>query len=103
MRSVVVVFPASMWAMMPMLRYCSSGVVRGICEAVSYEALCDPGGPSLPGCPLTAKMRLDQTPHTGAGVHPPSPGALAAAARVGTQGASRPLTEAGAPHHAPAA
>src|SRR6266699_5539515 len=30
MRSVVVVFPASMWAMMPMLRIWSSGVVRGI-------------------------------------------------------------------------
>jgi hypothetical protein len=30
MRSVVVVFPASMWAMMPMFRYCSSGVVRAI-------------------------------------------------------------------------
>src|SRR5215208_6266799 len=30
MRSVVVVFPASMCAMMPMFRYCSSGVVRGM-------------------------------------------------------------------------
>src|SRR3989441_1069701 len=30
MRSVVVVFPASMWAMMPMFRMRSSGVVRGI-------------------------------------------------------------------------
>src|SRR5437879_4396906 len=30
MRSVVVVFPASMWAMMPMLRILSSGVVRAI-------------------------------------------------------------------------
>src|SRR5690554_2603726 len=28
MRSVVVVLPASMWAMMPMLRYRSSGVTR---------------------------------------------------------------------------
>src|SRR5436190_23274246 len=30
MRSVVVVFPASMWAMMPMLRVRLSGVWRGI-------------------------------------------------------------------------
>src|SRR5687768_16987112 len=30
MRSVVVVFPASMWAMMPILRYRSSGVSRAI-------------------------------------------------------------------------
>src|SRR5208283_2403407 len=30
MRSVVVVFPASMWAMMPMFRVLSSGVVRGM-------------------------------------------------------------------------
>jgi hypothetical protein len=29
---VVVVFPASMWAMMPMLRVRSSGVWRGILE-----------------------------------------------------------------------
>src|ERR1700694_2061831 len=36
MRSVVVVFPASMWAMMPMFRILSSGVVRGI--AVLYSA-----------------------------------------------------------------
>src|SRR5579864_5495428 len=32
MRSVVVVLPASMWAMMPMLRYRSRGVVRGMGE-----------------------------------------------------------------------
>jgi hypothetical protein len=30
MRSVVVVLPASMCAMMPMFRYCSSGVFRGM-------------------------------------------------------------------------
>src|SRR5882672_1787836 len=36
MRSVVVVFPASMWAMMPMFRTLSSGVVRGI--SVLYSA-----------------------------------------------------------------
>src|SRR6266496_2808323 len=36
MRSVVVVFPASMWAMMPMFRIRSSGVVRGI--AILYSA-----------------------------------------------------------------
>src|SRR5919201_2031852 len=30
MRSVVVVFPASMWAMMPMLRSLASSVLRGI-------------------------------------------------------------------------
>src|SRR5438093_13599061 len=35
MRSVVVVLPASMWALMPMLRYLSMGVVRGI----SYHVL----------------------------------------------------------------
>src|SRR5438876_10183301 len=36
MRSVVVVFPASMWAMMPMFRILSSAVVRGI--AFLYSA-----------------------------------------------------------------
>src|SRR3989442_13767534 len=34
MRSVVVVFPASMWAMMPMLRIRSSGVVRAMLRRV---------------------------------------------------------------------
>jgi hypothetical protein len=33
MRSVVVVLPASMWAMMPMLRVRSSGTVRGMATA----------------------------------------------------------------------
>src|SRR5438445_6557779 len=47
MRSVVVVFPASMWAMMPMFRMWSSGVVRGI----AFLA--------------TAKTRGDQAPAVG--------------------------------------
>src|SRR6185437_16319381 len=33
MRSVVVVFPASMCALMPMLRYRSMGVTLGICHS----------------------------------------------------------------------
>src|SRR6266849_10070313 len=56
MRSVVVVFPASMWAMMPMLRIRSSGVVRAI--AVLYAA----------------KTRGDRDAHEWAGLAPPSSG-----------------------------
>src|SRR3990170_372602 len=37
MRSVVVVFPASMWAMMPIFRYRSSGVSRAITSIVSVQ------------------------------------------------------------------
>src|SRR6267154_2740462 len=56
MRSVVVVFPASMWAMMPMFRIFSSGVVRGI--AFLYSA----------------KMRGDRVARGRAGLAPPSSG-----------------------------
>src|SRR5438552_6198359 len=38
MRSVVVVFPASMWAMMPIFRILSSGVVLGISSYLSVWA-----------------------------------------------------------------
>src|SRR6266550_3311686 len=37
MRSVVVVFPASMWAMMPMFRILSSGVVLGIASFIQQK------------------------------------------------------------------
>src|SRR6266699_1906119 len=37
MRSVVVVFPASMWAMMPMLRILSSGVALAIASSVQQK------------------------------------------------------------------
>src|SRR6266536_1909573 len=40
MRSVVVVFPASMWAMMPMLRMRSSGVVLGIASCWGTPLAC---------------------------------------------------------------
>src|SRR6185503_11733499 len=44
MRSVVVVFPASMWAMMPMLRYRSSGVSRAIIGSHSTKKRGDRSG-----------------------------------------------------------
>src|SRR6185312_9021654 len=37
MRSVVVVFPASMWAMMPIFRILSSGVVRAMCPFIQQK------------------------------------------------------------------
>src|SRR5262245_32750675 len=40
MRSVVVVLPASMWAMMPMLRSFWSGVDLGICSIQKARAPC---------------------------------------------------------------
>src|SRR2546422_4841088 len=70
MRSVVVVFPAPMWAMMPMFRYRSSGVVRAI---VISCVLC------------AAKMRGDRARTLPAGLAPPcrpaafSPGEAASA------------------------
>src|SRR5688572_1292922 len=86
MRSVVVVFPASMWAMMPMLRYRSSGVWRGI----SIENLAEAS--------VVASRKLNQQKcgwtvallETGAGIHPLPPGALATVARMGTQGRAEP-------------
>src|SRR5688572_1374643 len=87
MRSVVVVFPASMWAMMPMLRYRSSGVWRGI----SIENLAEAS--------VVASRKLNQQKcgwtvallETGAGIHPLPPGALATVARMGTQGRAEPM------------
>jgi hypothetical protein len=89
MRSVVVVLPASMWAMMPMLRYFSSGVSRAIygpeerrfCGAgvrVSREIL------QLPFTPT--KTRVDRAPHFEAGVHPLPPGLATAETWLGTLG-----------------
>src|SRR5512147_1174371 len=57
MRSVVVVFPASMWAMMPMLRVRSSGVVRAI---------------PVPVC--QHKSGATEAPTIGAGLAPPPSG-----------------------------
>src|SRR6266550_5263629 len=47
MRSVVVVFPASMWAMMPIFRILSSGVVRGNCLPLFSKNAGRPGRPRV--------------------------------------------------------
>src|SRR3954466_2501623 len=47
MRSVVVVFPASMCAMMPIFRILSSGVVRGIASLYSAKTRGDQDAPRM--------------------------------------------------------
>src|SRR5213595_1139088 len=66
MRSVVVVFPASMWAMMPMLRIWSSGVVRGIALPYSAKTRGDQA-------PTVGRSRSARTPRQRRGVNPPLP------------------------------
>src|SRR5450830_2138617 len=65
MRSVVVVLPASMWALMPMLRYRSIGVLRATVrtlKAFDCHAAGTPGnylaGPVSSGSELSRKFRL---------------------------------------------
>src|SRR5437773_8936642 len=65
-RSVVVVFPASMWAMMPMLRIWSSGVVRGIALPYSAKTRGDQA-------PTVGRSRSARTPRQRRGVNPPLP------------------------------
>src|SRR5215212_8832582 len=76
MRSVVVVLPASMCAMMPMLRYCWSGVVRGIsADCSSSLLLSETLALSQRAGLQSTKTRVDQASlETGTGIHPPPPG-----------------------------
>src|SRR5260370_27787977 len=101
MRSVVVVFPASMWAMMPMFRTLSSGYVRAIFVSANFLvpevaeslvtlshlvrlfAALDRGAHPVGGVhQLSGEFLLHRFPRSGPGVtHDPAPGQRRAAIR----------------------
>src|SRR5256885_11456747 len=101
MRSVVVVFPASMWAMMPMFRTLSSGEVRAIFVSANFLvpevaeglvalshlvrlfAALDGGAHAVGGVhQLPGELLLHRFPRSGPGVtHDPAPGQRRAAVR----------------------
>src|SRR5881409_1620204 len=59
MRSVVVVFPASMWAMMPIFRILSSGVVRGIAFLYSAKTRVDQDAPLVCRGPVSLRRHRE--------------------------------------------